>query len=174
VIGCIARHGVARRPALGQSVLSAFILLLVTSPLHAASLLSTNVPPLTPLPLPAGSFSVFRVFGALVLVLALFLAGVWVYRNWHRVIAQRGRPHHLQILESRSLGGRHALHVVGYQAQRILLASSPNGVSLLTHLHVDETGVELNAGAGSAPSSPTPTDPQTFVRVLQQAVQRKA
>ena len=54
-----------------------------------------------------------RLFGALAIVLALFLGGVWAFRNWHR-LGQARSSQHLRILESRSLGGRHALHVVGY------------------------------------------------------------
>jgi flagellar biogenesis protein FliO len=114
--------------------------------------------------LPDASFSVIRVFGALVLVLALFLAGVWLFRNWQRLALRRGQPSQLQILEVKALGGKHALYVVGYQQQRLLLASSPAGVALVSHLPAaDVTEVE-----------PAHLSRENFVQVLQQAVQSKA
>ena len=53
--------------------------------------------------------------GALALVW-LFLGGVWLFRNWQRLVIQRGRAPKLNVLEIRSLGGRQALYVVGYEA----------------------------------------------------------
>jgi flagellar biogenesis protein FliO len=143
-------------------VLSA-ALTLPTWTLAATPLLSTNLPVASPA-LPDASFSVIRVFGALVLVLGLFLAGVWLFRNWQRLTLQRGRPSQLQILEMKALGGKHALYVVGYQQQRLLLASSPAGVALVSHLpSADATEVE-----------PAKLSGENFVQVLQQAVQAKA
>src|SRR5262245_21960211 len=98
------------------------------APLCAAPALSTNAPPIL-VGLPDAGTSVLRVFGALALVLALFLAGVWLFRNWRRLSGPRGHVAHLQVLESKALGGRHALYVVGYQHQRLLLAASPSGVT---------------------------------------------
>lgn len=131
------------------------------------ALLSTNMPPLTTA-LPDASFSVIRVFGALVLVLGLFLGGVWLFKNWQRLALQRGRPSQLQILEMKALGGKHALYVVGYQQQRLLLASSPQGVALVSHLPAAEPG-ELAPGPGAGAIAG-----ENFVQVLQQAVQGKA
>jgi len=149
-----------------------------TPGLFAARAESTNLgalPP-PPLPLPDAGFSILRVFGALTLVIALFLAGVWVFRNWHRVSAQRGAQQ-LRIIESRSLGGRHALYVVGYQTQRLLVASSPSGVSLVSHLPAaeSESGPEgLGAGpAGGVSGKGSGGIGPAFVQVLQQAIQRK-
>ena len=47
---------------------------------------------------------------------------------------KRGRAPKMNVLETRSLGGRHALLVVGYEQERFLIASSPGGVNLLSHL----------------------------------------
>jgi flagellar biogenesis protein FliO len=155
----------ASLPACRPAGLLALLLLLITlhAQTEAASLLSTNLPPISPA-LPDASFSVIRVFGALVLVLGLFLAGVWLFRNWQRLTLQRGRPSQLQILEMKALGGKHALYVVGYQQQRLLLASSPAGVALVSHLpSADATAVE-----------PARLSSENFVQVLQQAVQAKA
>ena len=78
--------------------------------------------------------SLLRVMGALALVLGIFLAGVWLFRNWQRLAVQRGRAPKLNVLEIRSLGGRQSIYVVGYEQERFLLASSPAGVNFLTHL----------------------------------------
>lgn len=89
-------------------------------------------------PPPAGPsviFSLLRLGGALALVLAVFFAGLWLFRNWERLTARgrRAAPR-LRVLEARSLGARNAVYVVGYERQRFLLAAAPGGVSLLAAL----------------------------------------
>jgi flagellar biogenesis protein FliO len=148
-------------------ILTIACLVSVASSLSAAPLISTNLPPVSPA-LPDASFSVIRVFGALVLVLGLFLGGVWLFKNWQRLTIQRGRPSQLQILEMKALGGKHALYVVGYQQQRLLLASSPGGVALVSHLPAADAA-ELAANPAAGPMSA-----ESFVHALQQAVQGKA
>ena len=133
----------------------------------AAPVISTNLPPAGPA-FPDASLSVIRVFGALALVLGLFLGGVWLFKNWQRVTLNRGRPSQLQLLETKALGGKHALHVVGYQQQRLLIASSPNGVSLVSHLPEDDS-----VSAPAAVKTPV-VGSESFVQALQQAVQAKA
>ncbi|MBI5799107.1 MAG: flagellar biosynthetic protein FliO [Verrucomicrobia bacterium] len=105
--------------------------------------------------------SVLRVLGGLVFVLALFLGGVWAVRNWQRVAVQRGQAPKLNVLEVKSLGQRNALYVVGYEQQRLLLASSATGVTLLSHLP--------NADAGEITGATTPS----FAEALQQVLTRK-
>jgi flagellar biogenesis protein FliO len=119
--------------------------------------------PLTAPALPDAGVSLFRVFGALALVLGLFLGGVWLFRNWQRLAVQRGRISRLSVLETRSLGGRHALHVVGYEEERFLIASSPGGVNLLSHLP-STTADETPPKAGAVPA---PSFPQALARMLQ-------
>ena len=150
-------------PCSPAGLLTLFLLAAVV-PLQAAPLLSTNLPPASPV-LPDASFSVIRVFGAFVLVIGLFLGGVWLFRNWQRVGLNRGRPVQLQILETRSLGGKHALYVVSYQHQRMLLAASPTGVALVSHLPDDDA---------PAAATPAPMNGDNFVQALQQAVQARA
>jgi flagellar biogenesis protein FliO len=99
----------------------------------AASLEATNLPPVAP-SLPDVSFSVMRIFGALMLVISLFLGGVWLLRNWQRVARPGGQPAKLQILEMRSLGNRQSVFVLGYEQQRLLVAASPSGITLLDRL----------------------------------------
>lgn len=155
-----------RTPIIGNwslVILTTALLLATVAPASAAPLLSTNLPPVSAA-LPDAGFSVIRVFGALVLVLGLFLGGVWLFKNWQRVALNRGRPSQLQVIEMKSLGGRHALYVVGYQHQRLLLASSPTGVALVSHLPSEETD--------SLPAS-QPAAGENFVQALQQAVQAR-
>jgi flagellar biogenesis protein FliO len=77
---------------------------------------------------------VLRMGGALALVIGLFLICVWLFKNWQRLASRRGTLPKLSVLEVKSLGARQAIYVVGYEQQRMLLASSPAGVVLLSHL----------------------------------------
>jgi flagellar biogenesis protein FliO len=88
--------------------------------------------------LPSVGFSVVRLIGALALVIALFLGGVWLYRNRQRLAFRRGSTPRLSVLEVKSLGQRQALFLIGYQDQRLLLASSPTGMSLICHLPAED------------------------------------
>ncbi|MBI3416264.1 MAG: FliO/MopB family protein [Verrucomicrobia bacterium] len=116
------------------------------------------------LPLPEAGASVLRVFGALALVIALFLGGVWLFRNWQRLVVQRGQAPKLNILESRPLGNRHGLHVIGYERQRLLIASSPNGLTLISQLAAADTPRETGHAAVYHPSS------EVFKQVLARAI----
>ncbi len=112
-------------------------------------------------PLPDVSFSVLRVLGALALVLALFFAGVWIFKNWQRFLGRTGRAPKLAVLEVKQLGNRHSLYVVGYEKQRLLLASSPANITLVSQLPdaaTDETTAPSQTG---------------FAEVLQQVLNRK-
>ena len=129
--------------------------------MNGPSPISTNVLAL-PGALPDAGASVLRVFGALVLVIALFLAGVWLFRNWQRFATRKGGAPRLNILEVRSLGQRQAIYVVGYDQQRMLLASSPAGVALLSHLPAAEESEPI-----SAPAKPS------FAAAFQQVLARK-
>ncbi|HEY2951222.1 MAG TPA: flagellar biosynthetic protein FliO [Verrucomicrobiae bacterium] len=117
---------------------------------------NTNSAP-SPTALPDMGFSLLRVFGSLILVLALFLAGIWLFKNWQRLALPKGRSPKLSILEVKPLGGRHALYLVAYEQQRFLISSSPTGINLLTHLPEADTAEVLQ---------PIPTFTQTLQRVL--------
>jgi flagellar biogenesis protein FliO len=114
--------------------------------------------------MPDAGASVLRVIGALVLVVAIFLGGVWMFRNWQRFSIRKGGAPRLNVIEVRSLGQRHALYVVGYDQQRMLLASSPAGVTLVSHLPAAE---ETETAAVATPQS-------SFAEAFQQILQRKA
>ena len=151
---------------------STFALLSLAAAAHAAPLAvygsTNNLPPVSTA-LPDASLSLIRVFGALAFVLALFLGGVWLFKNWQRIAFKRqGRTVNLEVLETRALGNRHILHVVGYQQQRLLIAASPNGVTLLSHLPPGDAGETRAAPEpGELIASPN------FLQSLQQAIQKK-
>ncbi len=130
----------------------------------AQQLTSTNAT-ITALPgaLPDTGASVIRVFGALALVVGIFLGGVWLFRNWQRFTVQKSAGPRLNVLEVRSLGQRQALYIVGYQQQRMLLASSPAGITLLSHLPAVE---EAEAAAPAASR-------MSFAEAFQQVLSRK-
>ena len=109
-------------------------------------------------------FSLFRVLGALAIVLAVFFGGLWLFRNWQRVLVRNGRPPRLNVLELKSLGQRHALYVVGYERQRMLIGASPAGITMLTNL--PESEVDIN--------EEMMTQHPGFANALRQAIQRKS
>jgi flagellar biogenesis protein FliO len=131
---------------------------LVLPGLAAESL--TNAPATLDTQLPNIGFSLLRLVGSFVLVLALFLGGVWCYKNWQRLALQRGRPSKLHVLEIKPLGNRQTLYLVAYDQQRLLVASSPSGVNLLTHLPDSDL-------------SETEAPAQTFVQTLHRALAPK-
>lgn len=112
--------------------------MLLSSTAGAESL--TNLVSAPPLPsLAPTGFSLIRLVGALAVVLGCFLGSVWLFRNWRSVTAKRLGSPELRIVEVKSLGSRQALWVVGYRRQRLLLGSSPAGMTLLTELPDAET-----------------------------------
>lgn len=96
---------------------------------------SPSTAPLPPPPVDASmGGAVVRLFGAFTLVIGLFLGAVWLWKQWQRTAGAGGRWGRLQVLEARSLGNRQSIFVVGYENERLLLGSSPQGVTLLTRL----------------------------------------
>jgi flagellar biogenesis protein FliO len=122
---------------------------------------NTNAPA-APLSLPDAGGSLLRVTGSLALVLGLFLGGVWLFKNWQRLAVRPGQQPKLNILESRSLGARQGICVVAYEKQRFLVATSPAGVSLLSHLPDAEAS---ETEAAEKPSAPMPFA-QALAKVL--------
>jgi flagellar biogenesis protein FliO len=123
---------------------------------------NSDAAPLVAPSLPDAGLSIVRVFGALVLVIGIFLGGIWLFKNWQRLAVQRGRAPKLNVLETRSLGGRHAIYVVGYNQERFLISSSPGGVNLLSHL---PTATEGEPDA-TAKNSPAPSFAQALTQML--------
>jgi flagellar biosynthetic protein FliO len=113
--------------------------------------------------------SFVRVFGALMVVLAIFFGAVWFYRNWQRVIRRSQGGVRLNVMEVRSLGNKQSLVVIGYGPQRMLLGATPSGISMLTHLPAEEAAEASQDVAAPAlpPASPS------FMEALRQVVARK-
>ena len=105
--------------------------------------------------------SLFRMAGAFLLVIGIFLGGVWLVRNWQRMNVQRGTAPKLNVLEMRSLGARQAVYVVGYEQERFLVAASPAGVNLLSH---------LPAATEGQPGEAVKTAPPSFTEALKQVL----
>jgi flagellar biogenesis protein FliO len=139
------------------------LLLAVSSLANADEVTNTLASAATAAPAaPSITLSLLRVIGALALVLGIFLGGVWLFRNWQRLAIRNGAAPKLNILEVRSLGQRHAIYVVGYEQQRMLLASSPTGVTMLTHLPESDL------------DEPTPQQPAfSFADSLRHVLERK-
>lgn len=108
--------------------------------------------------LPDAGTSMLRVFGALLIVLSLFFGGVWLFKNSQRVLGRPNGASKLNVLEVKSLGNRQALYVVGYGRQRMLLGSSPVGVSLVSQLP--------EASEQEPPQAVMPSFGETLQRVL--------
>jgi len=128
-------------------------------PLWAA----TPESPAAHLQAPSVVFSLIRMIGALALVFALLLGGVWVFRNWQRLSIQRGRTPKLKVLEVKSLGPRHALYVVGFEQLRFLVSSTPAGINLLTAL--PSLAAEETRGPQAGPVAPSFAE--TLARILE-------
>ena len=134
--------GSLRRAACLRAVLfAALMLTLVTTTgllgegTNVSPLLQTNpAPAVGQPPSPSLILPLVRLVGALALVVALLFGAQWFVRNSRRLGLKRAGSAQLNVLEVKSLGQRHSLYVVGYEHQRLLLATSPAGVTLLSQL----------------------------------------
>jgi flagellar protein FliO/FliZ len=111
---------------------------------------------------PSMGVAVFRMVGSLALVIGLFFAGAWLFRNMHRFKAANANHRKLHVLEGKSLGPRQALYVVAYEEQRLLIGASAQGLTLLTHLP-----------EGEAQPAAERVVPVPFGEALMQALGRK-
>ena len=97
-----------------------------------------------------------RIVGALMIVMAILLGGAWWFRKSRLFGLVPAQSSHLNVIETRSLGSRHALHVVEYGSKRFLIADSPAGTNFLTDLEkleeevteeLDEAAEKISAGS---------------------------
>ncbi|MSR42847.1 MAG: hypothetical protein EXS19_02280 [Pedosphaera sp.] len=110
---------------------------------------ATNAPAASVAP-SQGLVEVFiRTMGALLIVIALVLAAAWAFRRSKLFGLVKSGTGHLRVLESKSLGARHTLHVVEYGEQRFLIADTPAGTNLIAP-------VNAPAAAAMAESAPAP------------------
>ena len=146
-----------------RSCFHRLLVLLVLCAAPAGFAQSTNTLTLHP-DLPDVGVSALRVFGALAIVLAVFFAGIWIFRNGQRIAWRKTGAPKLAIIETRPLGNRFALYVVGYEQQRLLIGSSPAGLNVLSQLPpATETKSEIA----------TPAESASFIQCLQQVLKRK-
>ena len=120
-----------KAPASGLMLVSAALLLGVV---ETNAQMTNSAEPIVFHDSGSSGLAIIRMMGALAIVLALFFAGLWIFRNWQRLAGRQGRVPKLTVLEAKSLGQRHTLYVIGYEQQRLLVAASPAGVSLLSSL----------------------------------------
>ena len=83
---------------------------------------------------PSMGVAIFRMVGSLAIVIALFFVGAWLFRNMHRFKSSGLSQRKLHVLEGKSIGPRQAIYVVAYEEQRLLIGSTAQGITLLTHL----------------------------------------
>jgi flagellar protein FliO/FliZ len=114
---------------------------------------------------PSLTVSFIRMLGALGFVVALFFGAAWLFKNGFRFQNAAPAQRRLQVLESRSLGARQAVFVVGYENQRMLIGSTPNGLTLLSHLP--------ERGPAEAPAAGERIVSVSFGEALLQALGRK-
>lgn len=122
--------------------------------------------PLAPVSAPPSILaSAVRMLGALFIVLSVVLMGAWAFKNKERLAGGRIKQSKLQVLESKSLGARHSICVVGYENQRLLISTSPTGVSMLTHLP-EASREEVAAAAAPTATISRPSFTDAFRQAL--------
>lgn len=87
-----------------------------------------------------------RMMGGLAVVLAVFLACVYGLKKTGLRLKQPHPGTLIRILARQAIGMKHQLVVLAVQDETLLLGVSPQGITLLTHLH------------GTAEKSPSPED----------------
>lgn len=131
----------------------------------AAETVSTNAVAFTPSPAFDTTGSMIRVLGALGIVFAVFFGGIWIFRNWQRLLVNRGAAPRLNVLEARSIGNRQSILVVGYGEQRLLIGAAPSGITLLSHLPGEESA-EADESPVPARIGTNPSFVEAFQKVL--------
>ncbi len=117
---------------------------------------ATNAPAASAAPAQSLGEVFIRTMGAFLIVIALVLAVAWGFRRSKLFGLVHAGSSHLRILESKSIGARHTLHVVAYGEQRFLIADTPTGTNLIA---------PVEAPAASPVTEPVPA-PGTFAEKL--------
>ena len=106
------------------------------------------------------------MLGSLVLVLGILFAGILLFKRWRGSTPGGKRPARIRVLETRSLAQRQTLYLISCEGQRLLIAGSPMGISLVSQLPAQPVEDLPEA----MPSSPT----LHFVEALNNALGRKS
>ena len=107
-----------------------------------------------------------RMLGSLVLVLGLLFAGILLFKRWRGLTPGGKQPARIRVLETRSLAQRQTLYLVTCEGQRLLIAGSPMGISLVTQLPA-QPAENLPEALASSPAL-------HFVEALNNALGRKS
>ena len=102
-----------------------------------------------------------QTLGAFVFVISILILGAWLFKRSRFFSLYKGSPSQLQVIESRAIGYRNSVLVVGYDRHRYLLAASATGVSMLATLPDAE------------PSRAPDADRASFANQLNVAQERK-
>src|SRR5882724_4710039 len=62
------------------------------------------IQPMPSVPPQSVTSSFLRVGGSVMLVIALFLGAIWLFKNWQRITVRGGHVQNLRVLEAKSLG----------------------------------------------------------------------
>ncbi len=112
-----------------------------------------------------------RLLGLLLLLLGLFAGFAWAVKKWRLLPQLRGsRQQRLQILETRPLGQRNSLLVIGYGEQRFLIGASNAGIQLLSQLPGSK---EPNKNQGGDKDSADKEDASGFLADLNRHIDKE-
>jgi flagellar biogenesis protein FliO len=151
------------------SLAVAFVLL----PTNAFAQLTNATSLTSPSPLPDVGVSLLRVAGAMAVVLGLFFAGVWCFRNWQRLTVRRHGASALQILEVKGLANRQALYLVSCDNERLLIGASAAGLNTLCHLPAAKACETVSPDSSDTELCAV-SPPGSFSRTLQAVLGRKS
>ncbi len=82
---------------------------------------------------------ILRTLGGLILVLGLLLGGLYALRRWGQKFIKGSNTGRIHVLERRYLGPKHSLLLVRVAEETLLLGLSPQGLTYLTAVGVEET-----------------------------------
>lgn len=97
----------------------------------------------------------------LAVVVALAYGTIYALKRLNVSAFKRSSVGGIRVVENTSLGANRSLHVVEVGGKRLLVASTPNQVNLLTELEVDSEQCTVDSGEGSAPSGTVNRQPST-------------
>jgi len=106
-----------------------------------------------------------RLTGALLIVVAMLFAALRFLKGSRWVQRAQAARQGLQIVESKSLGVRQSVVVVGYGQQRFLVGAGPQGMTMLTALP--------DAPAPKPEAQAAPEEPPAFGEMLLRAIQQR-
>lgn len=83
---------------------------------------------------PSSEPSVFRALGSMVLVIGLAGGGLWAFRKWGASKLPGSGGSRLKVEETLALGERRFVSILKADEEHFLIATSPQGVTLLARM----------------------------------------